>query len=245
VGCIKGKSLFVTREANDWDTSHLYNQAISRQKTVHDGDILAKLKDNPHPHICRVVDFNDKWVELEYIPGKLLSNRCRWLPEVQVNQSDHLDDGVSAGECITLIEQISDALSFLHNIGVCHTDLNPFNIMIDNEGNAKIIDIIGCMPKSDELIKLDWEVFTRYTVREVVERCRYNVLNEPIDVNKNLGFKDLLEKVETYEREVGEREQQLHSIINSRGWRLLEKLRRVRDVNKGLMQRLRGARKRQ
>ena len=243
VGCVKGKSLFVTREANDWDASHFFGQAISRRQTVLDGQVLTKLRDNPHPHICRVVGFDERWVELEYVSGKILSNRThtRWLPQTHVGQPDYLDGAISARECMTLIGQMQDAISALHDIGVCHTDLTAFNILVDEEGNAKIIDVIGCMPRSDELEELDWEVFTRFTVREVVERCRYSALRECIGANRIPGvrdFGDLLEKVEESKR----LEQQLQVILNSRGWKLLEKLRWLRHLSSDLTRRMGGAR---
>ncbi len=37
--------------------------------------------------------------------------------------------------------QICDALSFLHNNGIIHRDIKPSNIIIDNNGNAVLLDL--------------------------------------------------------------------------------------------------------
>jgi len=44
------------------------------------------------------------------------------------------------GKTIFLAEQICQGLSEAHKLGVVHRDLKPGNIMIDTEGNARIMD---------------------------------------------------------------------------------------------------------
>lgn len=36
--------------------------------------------------------------------------------------------------------QVIQGIKHIHNLGVCHRDLKPQNILIDEKGNAKIID---------------------------------------------------------------------------------------------------------
>ncbi len=41
---------------------------------------------------------------------------------------------------VSIARQVSEGLSEAHGLGIVHRDLKPGNIMIDKEGNAKIMD---------------------------------------------------------------------------------------------------------
>lgn len=47
---------------------------------------------------------------------------------------------VEKQETYRMIREISSALEYLHSRNVVHCDLNPGNIMVDQNGNVKIID---------------------------------------------------------------------------------------------------------
>ena len=85
-----------------------------------------------HRHVCRMYDLGEEWlsiyISMEYVPGEDLKSFIR--------RSGHLNEAKVLG----LGRQILEGLVEAHRLGVVHRDLKPQNIMIDREGNAKIMD---------------------------------------------------------------------------------------------------------
>ena len=85
-----------------------------------------------HRNVCRMYDLNKEegsyYITMEYVSGEDLKSFIR--------RSEKL----STGKAISIAKQVCDGLSEAHRTGVVHRDLKPSNIMIDNEGNARIMD---------------------------------------------------------------------------------------------------------
>ena len=85
-----------------------------------------------HRHVCRMYDLNEEglsfYISMEYVPGEDLKSFIR--------RSGHLNEA----KALDLARQIAEGLAEAHRLGVIHRDLKPHNIMIDREGNAKIMD---------------------------------------------------------------------------------------------------------
>ncbi len=85
-----------------------------------------------HRYVCRMYDLGEEWlsiyISMEYVPGEDLKSFIR--------RSGHLNEAKAVG----LARQILEGLVEAHRLGVVHRDLKPQNIMIDREGNAKIMD---------------------------------------------------------------------------------------------------------
>jgi tetratricopeptide (TPR) repeat protein len=47
---------------------------------------------------------------------------------------------LTMGKAVSIAKQVSEGLAEAHKLGIIHRDLKPGNIMIDKEGNAKIMD---------------------------------------------------------------------------------------------------------
>jgi hypothetical protein len=85
-----------------------------------------------HRHVCRMYDLGEEWlsiyISMEYVAGEDLKSFIR--------RSGHLTEAKAVG----LAGQIAAGLGEAHRLGVVHRDLKPQNVMIDKDGNAKIMD---------------------------------------------------------------------------------------------------------
>jgi serine/threonine protein kinase/Tfp pilus assembly protein PilF len=85
-----------------------------------------------HRNVCRMYDLNKEegsyYITMEYVSGEDLKSFIRRSEKLTV------------GKAISLAKQICDGLTEAHRLGVVHRDLKPGNIMIDKDGNARIMD---------------------------------------------------------------------------------------------------------
>jgi len=85
-----------------------------------------------HPHIVEVYDVGEHgtapYIVMEYVKGETLK-------QVIDEEGPFDPDDVSA-----LLEQVGAALDYAHARGVVHRDVKPQNILVDDEGLAKVAD---------------------------------------------------------------------------------------------------------
>ena len=85
-----------------------------------------------HKNVCRMHDLNEVgqtlYLTMEYVRGEDLKSLIR--------RTKHL----APGTAVSIGLQIAEGLAEAHKLGIVHRDLKPQNIMIDKEGNAKIMD---------------------------------------------------------------------------------------------------------
>jgi tetratricopeptide (TPR) repeat protein len=68
------------------------------------------------------------FITMEYVPGQDLRGLIR-----QTGQ-------LSVGTAVSIAKQVCEGLTEAHRLGVIHRDLKPQNVMIDKEGDARIMD---------------------------------------------------------------------------------------------------------
>lgn len=102
---------------------------LYRKKFVKEAKNLAQMN---HPHIVKVVDVfeeNDTvYYVMQYLSGGSLAD--------YVKLHGALDEAIA----IKYIQQIGSALEYMHQKHICHYDVKPSNILLDDKGNAILID---------------------------------------------------------------------------------------------------------
>lgn len=88
-----------------------------------------------HPHIAQVFDVFEEngtaYYVMEYLPGGSLDSLMRQQPDQHFSES----------EAVGYVMQIASALQYMHEEHhTCHYDVKPNNIMLDKQGQAKLID---------------------------------------------------------------------------------------------------------
>ena len=85
-----------------------------------------------HPRVCQMFDLSQErgtyYIAMEYVSGEDLKSFLRRSKELAV------------GTALAIARQVCEGLAEAHKTGVVHRDLKPSNIMIDREGNARIMD---------------------------------------------------------------------------------------------------------
>jgi len=112
----------------------LINPEIAQDRKIIDrfSHELKVARQISHRNVCRMYDFGEAegshFITMEYVQGedlRSLLKRIGRLPE---------------DKALAVAKQVADGLAEAHHLGVVHRDLKPGNIMVDREGNAKIMD---------------------------------------------------------------------------------------------------------
>lgn len=104
-----------------------------------DGAALARLyrevrvaRDVSHRNVCRVYDIGETngqhFLSMEYIKGEELASLLKRIGRLPGDKA------------VEISRQICAGLSAAHERGVLHRDLKPANVMIDERGDARILD---------------------------------------------------------------------------------------------------------
>jgi len=85
-----------------------------------------------HRNICRMHDLGREestfFITMEYVSGEDLKSLI------------HRIGALPVGKAVSIARQVCEGLEEAHRVGVVHRDLKPQNIMIDRDGNARIMD---------------------------------------------------------------------------------------------------------
>ncbi len=85
-----------------------------------------------HPHVVGVIDAGEDegrpYIVFEYVEGETLKERIRRLGRLPI------------GEAVAYAIEIARALGAAHARHIVHRDVKPQNVLIDEEGSAKVTD---------------------------------------------------------------------------------------------------------
>lgn len=82
-----------------------------------------------HPNLVDVYDFSEEderpYLVMQFVPGEDLAAR--------LERGERFD-------CDQLAQELLEALSHIHAVGILHRDVKPANVIVEPEGTAKLID---------------------------------------------------------------------------------------------------------
>jgi serine/threonine protein kinase/tetratricopeptide (TPR) repeat protein len=85
-----------------------------------------------HRNVCRMFDLGraegTTFITMEFVPGEDLKSFL------------HRAKQLSIGTAVSIARQVCEGLEEAHRLGIVHRDLKPGNIMIDKDGDAKVMD---------------------------------------------------------------------------------------------------------
>lgn len=101
----------------------------ARQRFIQEAQTASALE---HPHIVRILDLDEDseqvFIAMEYLPGGDLNHY------IQSHGS------LSQKDILRLLKQVAEALDYAHSKGVLHRDVKPGNILLGQEGSARLCD---------------------------------------------------------------------------------------------------------
>ncbi len=107
-----------------------FDQGRSIERFRREVQVLSRVE--PHPNIVRVLDSGEHgglpFVAMELVPGGSLAAALREGRRPAVAQAAKIAEQVAAG------------LEHLHRSGIVHRDVNANNVLIDESGNARLVD---------------------------------------------------------------------------------------------------------
>src|SRR5277367_611795 len=126
-------------KARDRETGEVVALKLLKPEIASDQTMMERFKNEllfarkiTHKNVCRVHEFNRiggiAYTSMEFVEGESLRsvlNRFGGLPQ---------------RKAIDLVGQICSGLKEAHAQGIVHRDLKPENVMIDAQGNVKIMD---------------------------------------------------------------------------------------------------------
>jgi serine/threonine protein kinase len=96
------------------------------------GNELRLARKIRHKNVCGMFDLGEEkgthYITMEFVPGEDLRSSIRRFGQLPI------------GKSISIATQICEGLAEAHRLGVVHRDLKSSNIMIDKEGNVRIMD---------------------------------------------------------------------------------------------------------
>lgn len=121
------------KKINEEVALKLIKPEIADKKTIERfGNELKMARRISHKNVCRMYHISEEsgthYITMEYVPGESLKGMIRMTKQLSV------------GTAVNIARQICEGLSEAHRLGVVHRDLKPQNIMIDKQGNARIMD---------------------------------------------------------------------------------------------------------
>lgn len=135
---------------------------IQLQRFIREARSVARIN---HPHIIRVFDVGEQpepYFTMEYIAGQEFSRLIK-------------EGAIKPLQAAKIVRKVADALEAVHQQGITHRDIKPSNIILDNDGEPKLMDF-GLAKTDDTTLSRTGEIMgtPSYMSPEQVNKKRAN-----------------------------------------------------------------------
>ena len=110
---------------------------LDDERLQHEQEIFDELEKSPSPYIVRCLLSRPNIIFMPFIKSKNLHDRIR--------EKDR------PSPTLSWMFQLTSAAAALEAIGFAHGDINPFNILIDNQDQLTLVDLDHTLPIGSEL----------------------------------------------------------------------------------------------
>ena len=118
------------------DIEDCYAEIYEEYKEKFNDEAIC-LRQVNNPHVIKIIDLfsenNTCYCVMEFTEGELLSQKMT-----------RKNDVLGETEALSYLTQMIEGLNSMHNSGIWHLDINPSNILLDNNGQIKFIDFGHC-----------------------------------------------------------------------------------------------------
>lgn len=129
----------MVRKARDRETGAIVALKMLRPELADDPAIAERFKNElllarkiTHKNVCRIHEFgragDAAYISMEYVEGETLRALMQRRGALPVD------------EAVAIVRQLCAGLGEAHEQGVVHRDLKPENVMVDVNGNVKVMD---------------------------------------------------------------------------------------------------------
>ena len=105
-----------------------------RQQLRFESELLGRLR---HAHIAQVYEAG---VDDSQAENPIPFFAMEFVPAARNIRQYVKDQQLDVGDILLLMRRICDAIQHAHRLGIIHRDLKPANILVDSDGNPKVID---------------------------------------------------------------------------------------------------------
>jgi serine/threonine protein kinase len=89
-----------------------------------------------HPHIVPIYDAGtdgpQPYIASAFIPGRTLADL--------IDEANERGDPMACRRAASIVHDLADALHYAHGLGIIHRDVKPANTMLDDKGQAHLMD---------------------------------------------------------------------------------------------------------
>lgn len=108
------------------------------KRFIQEAEMMAKLS---HPYIVKVYDIGNTdgipYFAMEFVEGRTLA-QCLQQEKIPVRR------------VAEMMRKVAEAIHYAHRHGILHRDMKPSNIMVDNQGEPKVMDFGLAMNASSD-----------------------------------------------------------------------------------------------